>query len=334
MSLVITPGQFSRRAEFYRQLGQLTAAGLGLIAALEQLHRSPPERSYRQPIREILDLLADGSTLTGALGHLTPSWLPQFDIALIEAGELSGRLDSCFRLLSDYYQDRARITRQLMSDLAYPIFLFHFAIFILPFSEFFASGNWLRYLGKTVGVLAPIYGAIALLVYAVQSRHGERWRALIETMLRPVPVLGTARLELALGRLAAALEALISAGVTILEAWEMAAAASGSPALRRAVLNWRARVRTGQTPSEAIVESGQFPELFANQYATGELSGDLEDTLSRMHRYYQEEGSRKLHALAQWLPRGVYLLVMLLIAYRVVRFYSDYFQQIQGAGGF
>ena len=123
-------------------------------------------------------------------------------------------------------------------------------------------------------------------------------------------------------------------GVTIIEAWELAATASGSPALRRTVLAWRPMVNAGQTPAEVVNASCRFPELFANEYATGEVSGKLDDTLRRMHNYYQEEGSRKLHAIAQWTPRAIYLLVALMIGYNVIRFWTGYFKQIQDAGGF
>ncbi|HOX55936.1 MAG TPA: type II secretion system F family protein [Candidatus Paceibacterota bacterium] len=333
MPLIITPGQLSRRADFYHQLGQLTGAGFGLVQALGQLQRSPPDRSYRQPIGRLLEEIAGGCTLTDALqrcGH----WLPAFDTALLRAGEHSGRLDSCFRLLANYYTDRARLARQMIGDLAYPAFLLHFAVFIFPFAQLFTTGNWLAYLSQTLGVLVPIYVAVALMILAAQSRHGETWRAGFEAILHPLPVLGSGRRYLALSRLAAALEALLSAGVTIIEAWELAAAASGSPALRRTVLAWRPQVNGGQTPAETVVASGFFPELFTTQYATGEISGQLDETLRRLHAYYLEEGSRKLHAVACWVPRAVYLCIALIIGYRIIHFYMGYFSMVRDAGGF
>src|SRR5882762_4685905 len=307
MPLIVTPGQFTQRAEFYHQLSQLTGAGLGLINSLEQLRRNPPAPSYRRPIQQLLEQLGHGYTFNGALQRID-QWLPAFDVALLQAGEQSGRLEACFRLLADYYTDRARLARQVIADLAYPAFLFHFAIFILPFAKFFTSGNWLTYLFQTIGVLIPIYAVIALIIYAAQSRHGEKWRGWMECIIHPIPILGTARRYLALSRLAAALEALLSAGVTVIQAWELAATASGSPALRRVVLAWRPLVDGGQTPAEALNASAKFPELFANQYATGEVSGKLDETLRRLHIYYHEQGSRKLHAVAQWTPRAVYFL--------------------------
>ena len=109
---------------------------------------------------------------------------------------------------------------------------------------------------------------------------------------------------------------------------------SGSPELRRTAQAWLPEVRAGRTPAEALQASGRFPDLFANQYATGEISGKLDSVLARLHQYYREEGTRKLHAVAQWTPRLIYLIVALIIAWRVVSFYTGYFKQIQDAGGF
>jgi type II secretory pathway component PulF len=242
-------------------------------------------------------------------------------------------LDASFRLLGDYYAERARLIWQMITDLAYPAFLFHFAIFITPFPALFMSGDWVTYLVRTVGVLAPIYGLLALGIYATQSKHGERWRSIMERIMHPVPGLGGARRCLALARLASALEALISAGITIIEAWEMAAAACGSPALRRAVVAWRPLVDAGVTPAEALSQSGIFPEVFASQYATGELSGQLDETMKRLHAYYHDEGSRKLRAFSRWVPILLYLILMGCIAVYVVRFYLNQFQGITNAIG-
>ncbi len=58
MSFIVTPGQFTQRAEFYHQLAQFTSAGIGVVPALEKIRRSPPARSFREPLQRILDELA------------------------------------------------------------------------------------------------------------------------------------------------------------------------------------------------------------------------------------------------------------------------------------
>ena len=333
MPLVSTPAHFRQRADLYHQLGQLVTAGMGLVQALQHLQRNPPARSYRAPLAQTLELITRGDTLSEAWRQ-TDRRMPAFDLALVQAGEQSGHLDSCFRWLANYYNDRARIARRLIVDLAYPVLLLHAAVFIFPFAAFFTSGNWRLYLMQTLGVLIPLYFLVILLLFAMESHHSETWRSLVEAVLNPIPVLGTGRRSLALSRLAAALEALLSAGVNIVEAWNLAAAASGSPAVRRTVRAWKSDLLAGQTPAELVRESRVFPDVFSNLYTTGEVTGKLDESLGGLHRYYQDEGTRKLHAVAQWTPRLIYGGVALLIAYRVVVLYMGHIQAIRDAGGF
>jgi len=332
MSLLITPRQFAQRAEFYHQLAQLVSAGIGVLPALEQLQRHPPARSFREPLRQLVAELVQGRTFAESLRQLG-AWFPEFDIALIDAGERSGRLDGCFRLLANYYDDRAAVTKKVIGQLIYPVGLVHMValvfLVILPFASAQLDFSKIPLLLlKAALALAPLYLLTALILYATQSKHGEKWRALMETLLRPVPLLGAARHYLALARLAAALEALISAGVNIFEAWDLAASASGSPALRRAVAAMKPELAAGRTPAEVLRDHSQFPEMFTNLYHSGEVSGKLDETLKRLYTYYQEEGTFKLHAFAQWMPRLLYMLVAALVAYYVIQFWTGYFNQI------
>lgn len=331
--MLVTPGHFAQRAEFYHQLAQLTAAGIGVVPALEQIQRSPPSGAFREPLQRCLAELAQGRSIADSLR--AGAWLPEFDLALIEAGERSGRIDSCFRLLADYYNERAALAKQLIVQLIYPAFLIHFAVLIflivLPFaaSQFHASPLWLCL--RAALLLSPLYLGAALVIYAGQSRRRETWRAFLEKLLRPVPLLGPGRHALALSRLALALEALLSAGVNIVEAWNLAAAASGSPALRRAVATWKTPLAAGRTPAELVRETRLFPDVFANLYHSSEISGRQEETLRRLHTFYREEGAHKLQLLAQWLPRAIYFLVVLFIAWKIIQFWAGYFNQINNA---
>ena len=327
MPLIVTPRRLSQFSEFYHQLGTMLTAGVTPTTALEHQLHAPPGLSFRLPIRSVLKSLNQGATFTESLCNLG-GWLPAFDLALIAAGEQSGRLDVCCKLLATYYSERSQMARRVMLDLAYPLFLLHAAVFIFPFADFFLSHNLLVYLGKTLGVLLPLYVGVFLLVLACQGRHGEMWRSIVERVLAPVPILGAARRGLALSRLAAALESLINAGVSIIEGWELAAAASGSPALNRAVRSWKPRLASGETPGELVAQCRLFPPVFASLYRTGEVSGGLDDALKRLHVLLQEESSRKLHAVAEWMPRLAYLIILFMVAYRIVVFWTAYFGQL------
>ena len=329
--MIITPGQLAHRADFYYQLSRLTSSGLGLIRALEIELESPPSRALRPALQRLLHSLNDGQTLAQAVRSL-PRWFPEFEMAILQAAEQSGRLPECFQLLAGHYQERAALARQFLAMVAYPVLLLHLAILIFPtatLQELVLQGKASFFCFQKVMVLAPIYAVVLGAVYLAQARRNALWRAWLESILQAVPLLGAARRDLALARLSAALEALLNAGVPILQAWELAAPASGSPALVGAVREFQPQCEAHATPAEAVQRSRAFPHVFASYYSSAEVSGKLDETLRWLHSYYQEEGLRKLRRVVLAAGGLIFLLVAALVAWQVVSFYVGYFRQFQ-----
>jgi type IV pilus assembly protein PilC len=331
--MILTPGQISRRANFYFQLGSLLSAGVPIIQALEQ-GRNNTGRSYEAPITTILGKLQQGATFSEAI-EATGKWLPAFDRALFEAGEKSGRLDASFRSLGNYYTERAAMLRQILSGLAYPIFVLHLAVLIFPtttLTRLFLNDGLRDFVIQKAAMLLPCYAIVFAGIAAFQGSRGERWRALLERFTNRVPLLGSARKDLAIARLAGALEALLSAGVPIIQAWETAAHASGSLKIKKIVTRSIPQMEAGVLPSETLRESSLFPEVFRNLYATGETSGQLDTTLHRLHNLYEEQATTKFQNIANWTPKLIFLLVAIGIGYQVISFYTGYFNQINQIG--
>jgi type II secretory pathway component PulF len=331
MALLLTPRALAQRGEFYYQLSAMIRAGLPLIGALQTIEKSPPAGGYRKPIQQILAELKNRNTFTGALATIG-DWLPVFDKALLEAGEKSGRLDECFRLLASYYEERAKLAREVIGQMIYPFCIVHFALLVFPVNLLVGAvlrDEWNALLVEKTIAFGTLYGLGALLVLGGSGARAQWWRAALEQLLALIPVLGTARRNLALARLTAALEALFSAGVGIVDSWELAARASGSPALAREVMKWRPQIEVEQkTPGEILADASAFPPMFTSLYRTGEISGQLEDTLKRLHEYSSVEGHRQMQMFTRGLTIGIIFCIMVAIGVQVVMFWVGYFDSI------
>src|SRR5687767_4409686 len=170
MAKIVTPWQLRRRSELYHQLGSMMAAGLPLPAVIDQLSKTSPDRSMRRPLASVMRDLDEGYTFAEGMYRAGQS-VPSFDIALLQAGEKSGRLDACFRLLSRYYQDQSEMAREVMSKMLYPIFLFHFAFLIFPphlLTKLVWQGDIVSYLKNKIFIFVPVYVVGFLLIYAGQ----------------------------------------------------------------------------------------------------------------------------------------------------------------------
>lgn len=327
MLALTTPRTLDRFGEFYHQIGGLLTSGVTLVQGLELIRAAPPSAAFRAPLDRLLEDLRQGFTFAEALARRT-GWLPDFDVALIAAGEKSGRLDACCQRLSEYYRDRAKLLRAVLTDLAYPAFLILLLLLIFPPSalpRLVWQGDVAGFVAQKLTALMVLGGASLVVFLLNQSTRTLTWRSLWEQLLHRVPLLGRARRSLALARLTLALEALLNAGVHVLKAWELAAAASGSPAVSRATAQALHGMAAGETPGEAIGRTGLFPGKFLSVYRSGEVSGRLDQSLNYLGRDYTEEASRLYRQLAEWTPRLVVVLIAGLIGYYVISFWSGYF---------
>jgi type II secretory pathway component PulF len=262
-------------------------------------------------------------------------------VALLSAGEQSGRLDIVFQQLGVYYAARATIVRDTISRLLVTVATLHVFFLIFPLGLFVNcakgimdndSAACIRYIIEKIIVFGSLYGLVLFFIFACQGKRGDRWRTVVESLAQAVPLLRTAQKYLVLSRLAAALEALVTSGVSIVKAWPLAASAGGSPHLKREVARWEAELERGRTPAELVSQTRYFPEMFANLYHTGEISGKLDETLGRLRTYFNEEGFRTLTLFTKIFTGTVYGLVVVLVAYNVINFYSNLFSGAANPG--
>ncbi len=327
MAFIASPGQLSARSDLYHQLGSSLAAGLSLERTVRILAEAPPARSLARPLERIAERIRAGATFAEAVRSLD-SWVPPFDVAMLHAGESTGRLDATCRMLSAAYGSRARLARQLLRGLAYPTFLFHFAFFIMPIGHLvalFHDGDVAAFLGRKLLFFLPFYAVALAIVFATQGTRGHAWRSLLERVTRVVPVVGGARHALVLSRFSLALDALLNAGVTPVTAWPLAAAASGSPALEREIATWVPRLGNGESAGDLILASPAFPSHFASIYASSEIAGRLDEALPRLSEHYQEEGLRSLRTSTTVLTMLIYLTVLGIAAYQIISFWLGYY---------
>lgn len=330
---MVTPAELNRRAELYTQLATTIAAGMPLIQALDLASRNNSLRSSRKTIQALVIHLRAGHTFGDSMGKVQ-GWMPEFDVALLAAGEASGQLDTAFKLLGRYYASRAKIIRDTISDLATTMLTLHVFLLVFPLgllvscASGFMDNNYalcVPFLLQKLAVFGTLYGVILFFIFASGNRRGESWRAIVESIFQMIPLLGTALKYLALARLASALDALSNAGVSVVKSWELAGAASGSPQLKREISEHSPQLETGLTPAEMTAQIRYFPEMFTHLYSTAEMSGKIDETLVRLHTYYEEEGFRILRLFTQILNRTIYGLLVLIVAYKIISYYTGYF---------
>ena len=304
------------RAATYQQLGLLLESGLDLQHALGLITAGPSTQPSDRAWRAIAQAQRRGLGLSTAIRTCEPRW-PSFDLALLEVGERSGRLAACCTLLGRHYTRHTALLRRVLADATYPIALLHALILLRPVPALFAGGSLGSFLRQSVGVLALLYVGIALLRALLRADRGRLWQRRLEQVLGVVPVLGDALRTLALARLAAALEALLSAGIGMDEAWRQAGAASGSSALAAATADFAPALARGASSSSVLAASGVFPHEFVSLYQAAEVAGRLDHSLRQIADRYTAAGFQSLRDFCRALPKLLLVVVAVVIGFQI-----------------
>lgn len=302
-------GRVSRRdlILFTTHLGILFSAGVSLTDGLREFAQEPPNPRLGRVAASVLQSVEEGALLSEAMARL-PGTFPEVYVAMVRAGETSGRLDQVLMDLVKSLEWQEEIARQIRQASIYPIILLSafsgLVIFLVTFvfprfsvvlsrigaplplptrilmgaGDFFRA-NWAMLL---LGIFALVLGYRFL-------RSVPAGRLLVDRVKLRLPILGNIFLEVALARFAHHMETLYRAGVEFVRALTVLEQVVGNRVIARAVAQARERVIAGMSFTDALRSTGQFPPLVLRMVGTGETSGSLDVSLAKVTQYYDRE---------------------------------------------
>jgi type IV pilus assembly protein PilC len=155
----------------------------------------------------------------------------------------------------------------------------------------------------------------------------------IDKLMLRLPVLGNLVRKSAVSRFTRTLGTLVSSGVSILDGLQITARTAGNRVVHDAVMKSRASIAQGATISEPLKESGVFPPMVVQMINVGEQTGGLDDMLSKIADFYDDEVDAAVSALTSILEPIMIVVMGVVIGGMVVAMYMPMFDMIQTAQG-
>lgn len=333
-------------SRFTRQFATMIGSGLPMIQCLEILAAQVEAVELRKVLNKVKEAVQGGSTLADALGR-HPKVFDQLYVNMVEAGEMGGALDVILVRLAVYREKADALVRKVRGAMMYPIVISIVATgvtvamlaFVVPvFAKMFAGlGSELPAPTRIVlqisnflqsQVLLIIGAAIAMIVgykFYVKSPNG---RLNADRAFLNFPVLGTLLRKSAIARFSRTLSTLLSSGVSILEALEITAKTAGNrvihDAIRRAVVS----IAEGDTITAPLKETGVFPPMVTQMISVGEKTGGLDEMLSKIADFYDEEVDAAVTALTSIIEPIVIVFMGVVIGGILIAMYLPMFDII------
>ena len=335
---------------FTRQLATMIDAGLPLVQSLEILSSQQDDKLFKEIIRGIREDVESGSTFAGALKK-HPTTFNELFTNLVVAGEEGGILDTILTRLSNYIEKAEALKKKVKSALVYPATIVGVAVivvmilmlFVIPVFEtmFKSAGQSLplptlitlglsKLIKKYVVIIIP--GLILCFYLFRKYYQTEKGKTLFDFLLLKSPVFGPLFQKIAVARFSRTLGTLVSSGVPILDGLNIVSKASGNKIIETAILNARASIREGETISEPLGRSGNFPPMVIQMISVGESTGALDSMLSKIADFYEEEVDVAVGNLTSLLEPLLMVFLGLVIGGVVISMYLPIFQMASAVG--
>jgi type IV pilus assembly protein PilC len=296
-----------RLAIFTRQFSVMLDAGLPLVQCLEILGEQEENRTFRAIIQQVRSDVEQGSSLAEAMRR-HPKAFDELFVNMVAAGEAGGILDIILQRLATFLEKITKLKSQVKSALIYPASVITIAIgvvwiilrFVIPtFTQLFAGlGGELPWITRVVvgtsnfiGRFSPwiIIGGILAGIFLSRWHKTARGRRVIDGLMLKIPIIGMLLRKIAVARFCRTLATLTSSGVPILDGLEITAKTSGNAIIEDAVMAVRKSVEEGKTVSEPLAETKVFPPMVVQMINVGEQTGALDQMLSKIADFYEEE---------------------------------------------
>jgi type IV pilus assembly protein PilC len=290
-----------------RQMATMISAGLSLLRTLNILADQTENQKLQKVLHTMSHDIESGVSLSDAMYKHRVDF-PPIMINLVRAGETGGFLDGSLETIAKNFEAEAKLRGTIKSALTYPVIVLIMAavavaamlIFIVPiFSSLFKSlggtlpiptqmlvyaSNFLQY-----AIIPIIIGIIAFNVWWAKNKNTDRVRQFVDPLKLKLPVFGKLFTKIAVARFARNFAAMIGSGVPILQALNIVGETSGNWVMEEALKKVADSVRQGKSIAGPLANVKVVPSMVTQMISVGEDSGALEQMLTKIGDFYDDE---------------------------------------------
>ncbi len=331
---------------FTRQFSTMINAGLPLVQALDILAKQSENKVLADVTRAVVFDVESGHTVADALAK-HPQAFSELYVNMVAAGEAGGILDTILMRLATFMEKNDALVRKVKGAMIYPgvimsvagIAIMVLLIFVIPvFESMFASvglplplptriviglSRFLKGYWWLLGAAAGGLGFMLKRYYATPAG-----KLVIDRMMLHFPVLGDVLRKSAVSRFTRTLGTLISSGVSILDGLEITAKTAGNRVIQDAIMASRASIAGGDTIAAPLQKSAVFPAMVISMIAVGEQTGGLDEMLTKIADFYDEEVDAAVGGLLSLLEPIMIVFLGVVVGGMVVAMYLPIFDMI------
>ena len=332
---------------FCKQLSTMLAAGVPVNRALDIQTSQTVNKKLKETLQKVSSYIKQGVPLSKAMRQF-PDVFPVLLLNMIEAGELTGKLDEVLARMHVHYAKENKINSKVKSSMMYPMVLGILTIsviilmltIVMPmFSDMFSAGggklplptrimlaisNSLRHFWY-VYILAAV-GTVYGLKRFVKTKDG---RLLFDSAQLKLPVVKGLMAQIITARFTRTLSTLLASGISIIKAMESATEVTNNVIVMQAMTGVINDVKKGISISALLKRVPIFPAMMVSMISVGEETGAMDDMLAKTADYYDEELESAIAKLVSLLEPAMIVIMGIGIGAILLAMYLPMFSMFE-----
>jgi len=313
---------------FCKQFSAVIKAGVTIISALELMGDQIENPTLKRAVMDAKTYVEKGGTLADAL-RVNSDVFPPIMINMVAAGELSGNLEVCLDRLVEHFEKDNALSSKIKGAMVYPIVVFIVMIIVVivvmvavipNFTSMFEEMGTQLPLATRMMVAASNFiihkwYILVIIVAAIvvgckafkKSSVGEQF---FSNIAIKAPVFGNLTIKSACSRFARTMSTLMASGISMMDAVEQVAKMMDNKIIRDGLMDAKTQVAKGIPLSKPLKDMEVLPPMLSAMTKIGEETGDIEEMLSKVADYYDEE----VEAATNKLTAAMEPLIMVVLA--------------------
>lgn len=332
---------------YTRQLAAMLSSGMPLVQSISALEEQTANKNFRTVLTGVRSKVESGAMYSDSLEEY-PQVFDELYVNMMRAGETGGMLAETSERVASFLEASNRLRAKVKSAMMYPTVVICVAliistgliVFIVPtFAKMFAgfgadlpkptqmlldTSNFIR------GYWYIVIAAVAATIYCLRRyARTERGAYNFDLLRLRFPLLGKLARKIAITRFSSTFAQLISSGVPIIQAMTIVGVATGNKVIGKAILDARISVEQGKTVSDTLKANKEFPSMLIHMLSAGEQTGKMEEMLSKLAEFYQEEVDTMLEGLTSMLEPLLMVVIGVMIGGIVLAMFMPIFKMTE-----
>lgn len=339
-------GLFKKKAKsrdlgvFCKQFSAVIKAGVTIISALELMGDQIENKTLRKAIQDARTYVEKGGTLADAF-RVNPDVFPPIMINMVAAGEMSGNLEICLDRLVEHFEKDNALTSKIKGAMTYPIVVLIVMVIVIivvlvavipNFASMFEDMGTQLPLATRIMMAAADFVKykwwlliiiVAAIVFGVKffkkTPFGEQ---LFANLGLKAPIFGPLNVKTACSRFARTMSTLMASGISMIDAVEQVAKMMDNKIIRDGLMDAKVQVSKGVPLSKPLKDMEMLPPMLSAMTKIGEETGDIEEMLSKVADYYDEEVEAATNALTSAMEPIIMVILACIVGMIVAAVYG------------